>query len=259
MDWPLIIQGGMGVAISDWRLAKAVAQTGQLGVVSGTGLNRVLTSRLMDGDLAGHVRRALQHFPSAEPVLKLLQRYFVAGGKAPDAPYRTPPAYTIRPPQWLDQLTVMANFVEVFLAKEGHRGLVGINLLEKVQLPSLASLYGALLAGVDFILMGAGIPTQVAAILDKLSLHQPVTYRLNVAGAAQDDDYRISFDPEQVFPGLTRLLQRLKTPALSADHFFDGVGAGAAQTQRRHGRWFCYRRAHCWRTQCSAAWRVEAE
>lgn len=212
MDWPLIIQGGMGVAISDWRLAKAVAQTGQLGVVSGTGLNRVLTSRLMDGDLAGHVRRALQYFPSAEPVLKLLQRYFVAGGKAPDAPYRTPPAYTIRPPQWLDQLTVMANFVEVFLAKEGHRGLVGINLLEKVQLPSLASLYGALLAGVDFILMGAGIPTQVAAILDKLSLHQPVTYRLNVAGAAQDDDYRISFDPEQVFPGLTRLLQRLKRP-----------------------------------------------
>lgn len=212
MDWPLIIQGGMGVAISDWRLAKAVAQVGQLGVVSGTGLNRVLTSRLMDGDLAGHVRRALSHFPSVEPVRKLLQRYYVPGGKAPDQPYRTPPAYTIRPPQWLDQITVIANFVEVFLAKEGHAGLIGINLLEKVQLPSLASLYGALLAGVDFVLMGAGIPTQVAAILDQLAQHQPASYRLNVTGAAKDDDYRIRFDPEQVFPGLTRLLQRLKRP-----------------------------------------------
>ena len=33
---PIIIQGGMGVAVSSWKLAKAVAVTGQLGVVSGT-------------------------------------------------------------------------------------------------------------------------------------------------------------------------------------------------------------------------------
>ncbi|MGE0132572.1 MAG: nitronate monooxygenase [Blastocatellales bacterium] len=212
MNLPIIIQGGMGVAISDWRLAKAVSQLGQLGVVSGTGLNRILTSRLGDGDFAGHVRRALSHFPLPEPVQNILQRYYVPGGKAPDAPYKTPPAYTIRPPQLLDQLTVIANFVEVWLAKEGHAGLVGINLLEKVQLPSLASLYGALLAGVDFVLMGAGIPTQVAAILDKLTLHQPVSYRLNVAGADKDDDYRINFDPDRIFPGLAQIAQRLKRP-----------------------------------------------
>ncbi|MFN7949523.1 MAG: nitronate monooxygenase [Blastocatellia bacterium] len=202
----------MGVAISDWRLAKAVSQLGQLGVVSGTGLNRILTSRLGDGDLTGHVRRALSHFPLPEPVENILQRYYVSGGKAPEAPYKTPPAYTIRPPQLLDQLTVIANFVEVWLAKEGHAGLVGINLLEKVQLPSLASLYGALLAGVDFVLMGAGIPTQVAAILDRLALHQPVSYRLNVAGAEKDDDYRISFDPERIFPGLAPIVKRLRRP-----------------------------------------------
>ena len=212
MNLPMIIQGGMGVAISDWRLAKAVAQLGQIGVVSGTGLNRILTSRLGDGDPTGHMRRALSHFPLPEPVQNILQRYYVPGGKAPDAPYKTPPAYTIRPPQFLDQLTVIANFVEVWLAKEGHGGLVGINLLEKVQLPSLASLYGALLAGVDFVLMGAGIPTQVAALLDKLALHQPVSYRLNVAGAEKDDDYRISFDPERIFPGLAQIMKRLKRP-----------------------------------------------
>ena len=32
-----IIQGGMGVAVSSWQLARAVSQAGQLGVVSGTG------------------------------------------------------------------------------------------------------------------------------------------------------------------------------------------------------------------------------
>ena len=31
---PVLIQGGMGVAVSDWRLARAVAQSGNLGVVS---------------------------------------------------------------------------------------------------------------------------------------------------------------------------------------------------------------------------------
>ena len=35
---PTIIQGGMGVAVSSWRLASAVARRGQLGVVSGTAL-----------------------------------------------------------------------------------------------------------------------------------------------------------------------------------------------------------------------------
>ena len=33
--WPVIIQGGMGVGVSGWRLARAVAERGHLGVVSG--------------------------------------------------------------------------------------------------------------------------------------------------------------------------------------------------------------------------------
>lgn len=212
MTLPLIIQGGMGVSISNWRLAKAVSQLGQLGVVSGTALSRVLIDRLMDGDAEGQVRRALSHFPFQEPVQKIVERYSVPGGKPPQAPYKNIPAYTVRPPKFLDELTVIANFVEVFLAKEGHAGQVGINLLEKVQLPNLASLYGALLAGVDFVLMGAGIPVQIAAILDQLSEHQAVTYRIDVLGASKDDDYRIGFDPERIFPGAAQRLGRLKRP-----------------------------------------------
>ena len=210
--FPRLIQGGMGVAVSDWRLARTVSRLGQLGVVAGTGLSRVLASRLADGDLDGHVRRALNSLPLSEPRQAILDRYYVPGGRTPSEPYRSPPAYTIRPPKSLDQLTVMATFVEVFLAREGHAGLVGINLLEKVQMPILASLYGAMLAGVDCVLMGAGIPMQVAAVLDRLASHEPVSYRLDVQGGGPEDDYRIHFDPQAIFPGIARLVGPLKRP-----------------------------------------------
>jgi nitronate monooxygenase len=213
MQIPFIIQGGMGVAISDWRLARAVAQAGELGVVSGTGVSRVLISRLMEGDAGGALGRALAGFPLAAPARAVWEAYYVAGGKATEAAYRTPAPYTLEPARTLDQLTAIANFAEVWLAKEGHAGPVGINLLEKVQLPTLASLYGAMLAGVDVVIMGAGIPTQVAEILDRLATHQPVSYRVNVLGAAAEDDYRIHFDPQTVFPGIAEAVGPLKRPA----------------------------------------------
>lgn len=209
----MIIQGGLGVAISSWRLASAVSRLGQMGVVSGTALSRVLAARLSDGDLSGHMRRALARFALPEPVQTILKRYYVPGGKAPDAPYGAVPPYTVRPLGFIDQLTALANYVEVFLAREGHTGVIGINLLEKVQMPNLASLYGAMLAGVDYVLMGAGIPMQVAGVLDRLANHQPVSYRLDVHGAAHDDDVRIHFDPETVFPGIGQLVGQLKRPA----------------------------------------------
>ncbi len=206
-----IIQGGMGVAISDWRLAKAVSQTGQLGVISGTAISRVLISRLMDGDIGGHVRRALLKFPFQDVAEKIVDRYFVSNGKAADEPYKAAPMYSLKPSKFLDGLTAAANFVEVFLAKENHDGVVGINLLEKIQMPHLASLYGAILAGVDFVLMGAGIPTQIAGALDKLTRHELTEYRVEVIGAARDDSFRIQFDPRQIFSGIVDHVQ-LKRP-----------------------------------------------
>jgi len=55
---PLIIQGGMGIAVSDWRLARAVASRGQLGVVSGTCIDSVLVRRLQDGGALRAQQRA---------------------------------------------------------------------------------------------------------------------------------------------------------------------------------------------------------
>ena len=82
MQHPRIIQGGMGVGVSGWRLARAVSSLGQLGVAAGTALDVVLARRLQDGDPGGHVRRALSRFPFPRAAARILDRYFVEGGKA---------------------------------------------------------------------------------------------------------------------------------------------------------------------------------
>ncbi|HRK21181.1 MAG TPA: hypothetical protein PLX06_05205, partial [Fimbriimonadaceae bacterium] len=78
---PTIIQGGMGVGVSGWRLARAVSKSGQLGVVSGTGIDAVLARRLQLGDPDGHLRRALAAFPFPEVARRILDRYFRSEGK----------------------------------------------------------------------------------------------------------------------------------------------------------------------------------
>src|SRR5579859_5881124 len=182
MREPLIIQGGMGAGVSSWKLAKAVSQAGQLGVVSGTALENILARRLQLGDLDGSVRRALSFFPDPAVTWRVLNRYYIPHGKGKDQPFKNPPMFSLKPPQELLELTMAANFMEVFLAKEGHSGPIGINYLEKVQMPTLSSLYGALLAGVDYVLMGAGIPRAIPGILDQLSQNQPASMKLNVQG-----------------------------------------------------------------------------
>ncbi|CAE79574.1 nitronate monooxygenase [Bdellovibrio bacteriovorus] len=196
---PIVIQGGMGIAVSDWRLAKTVSQTGQLGVVSGTAINSVLVRRLQDGDAAGDCRRALKAFPSQEIAQKILDTYFIEGGRPANQPYKRPPMFNLESPKALLQLTVAASFVEVWLAREGHNGLIGLNLLEKVVLPNLACLYGGLLAGVDYVIMGAGIPREIPGALDLLAQNQKATLKVPVAGAAEDGI--TSFDPQSVMEG----------------------------------------------------------
>ena len=213
---PLIIQGGMGVAVSNWKLARAVSLAGQLGVVSGTALDNVLARRLQSGDPDGSMRRALAFFPNQAIAAEILDRYFIPAGKPEKTPFKNPPMFSLTPPRELVELTVAANFAEIFLAKEGHGGLVGINYLEKVQLPTLPSLYGALLAGVDYVLMGAGIPRSIPALLDQLAAHQKVFLKINLHGASLGDDFQITFNPEDFWEQPPESLKRPKFIAIVA-------------------------------------------
>jgi nitronate monooxygenase len=193
---PRIIQGGMGVAVSDWRLANAVSRTGQLGVISGSMLDTVFVRRLEDGDPGGHMRRAMTAFPVREVAEEILRRYFNPDGRHPDSPYKTLPMYKQHVSDARQRVTVLANFVEVWLAKEGHANPVGLNLLTKVQMPNLASLYGAMLAGVDVVIMGAGIPREIPGVLDALAAHKPAQIKFEIEGLSRDEAEYLTFYPE---------------------------------------------------------------
>lgn len=193
-ELPTIIQGGMGIAVSGWQLARAVSMQGQLGVVSGTALDTVMVRRLQDGDEGGHMRRALSRFPIPGVAASVLERFFLPEGRK-GLPYRLLPMYRRTVSRERQQITMLANFAEVYLAKEGHDGVVGINLLTKVQMPNIASLYGAMLAGVDYVLMGAGIPREIPGVLDSLSRHEVATMRFDVEGQSSSEPSFISMDP----------------------------------------------------------------
>ena len=210
-QFPRIIQGGMGVGVSNWRLAQAVSRLGQLGVVSGTALDQVFVRRLADGDRDGHMRRGVEAFPFPEMARRIWQEYFVTGGKPEGSPYPTTPMHQRREPRKLAELCMVANFVEVFLAREGHSNPVGINFLEKVQLPHLASIYGAMLAGVGYVLMGAGIPLHIPGVLDAFAEHRAAEYKLSVAGVlpAEGEDPFMRLDPRE-FAGSA--MPRLRRP-----------------------------------------------
>jgi NAD(P)H-dependent flavin oxidoreductase YrpB (nitropropane dioxygenase family) len=158
---PHVIQGGMGIRISKWSLAREVSLMGELGVVSGTAIDTILVRELQDGDKDGSIRRALSTFPDQDMANRIIDTYYVEGGKDATKPYKSIPMWTIKPQQHLLEVCVLANYCEVWLAKHNDdgtptNGLVGLNLLTKVQLPTLPSLYGAILADVDYVIMGAG-------------------------------------------------------------------------------------------------------
>ena len=215
---PLIIQGGMGVGVSDWRLARAVSRSGHLGVVSGTAIDTIVTRRLQDGDPGGHVRRAMAHFPMPGVAAEVLDRWFRPEGRTPDTPYRLLPMYRQRVSTARQRITILAAFVEVWLAKEGHRFPVGINLLTKLQLPNLATLYGAMLAGVDYVLMGAGIPREIPAALDHLARHERATQRFEVQGLAPGEVEEISLNPADYWSTTPPPLERPKFLAVIASN-----------------------------------------
>jgi nitronate monooxygenase len=218
MSHPPIIQGGMGVAVSGWSLARTVSSLGQLGVVSGTALAVVLARRLQLGDPGGDLRLALAAFPYPPMAERILADYFIPGGKSPSAPFKLTPMPTLRPRRDLVELTAVANFVEVFLAKLGHQGAVGINFLEKIQLPTLPSIYGAMLAGVDYILMGAGIPRAIPGAMDQLAVGLPASLPIDVEGALPGEQQVSVFDPKEFCGGAA---PQLKRP------FFLGIVASA--------------------------------
>ena len=191
---PKIIQGGMGVAVSNWELAKAVSTHGGMGVVSGTAIDAVLIRRLESGDAGGHVRRALAAFPNQETANAIVEKYFIEGGKEKTESFSNAPKLLINAHRHSNDLLILGAFVEVWLAKEGHDGQVGINFLEKIQMGSAAGILGAMLANVDYVIMGAGIPREIPRFITEISQKKSSYITVDIVNG---DSQRITIDPSE--------------------------------------------------------------
>jgi NAD(P)H-dependent flavin oxidoreductase YrpB (nitropropane dioxygenase family) len=204
-ELPLLLGGGMAVGISVPSLVRAVStfeipHLGRgrcLGITSGTAAANLLARRLQQGDT--RVRLALDALaalaPSLAPELDALHAtYFLPGGKAASQPYRPVRPYGLDPPRWLQLLTIAGNFTAVWECKQGHDEPVGINYLQKVELSQLPALHGAMLAGVDYVCVGAGNPAAFPGYLRALARRAPVEQEVHVARAARPHVLR--FDPQ---------------------------------------------------------------
>jgi NAD(P)H-dependent flavin oxidoreductase YrpB (nitropropane dioxygenase family) len=198
--FPKIIQGGMGVNISDWSLARTVSLLGEQGTVSGVALERIVTRILQTGDPGGHIKRALSHFPFPSVAKKIMDIFYMEGGIPKGTPFKATPVFTVNPSSLLISLTVCANYAFVWLAKEGHEKPVSINYLEKLAMPHVYAITGAMLAGVDYITMGAGIPLQIPGVINDIAEGRTASYRVSVIGK-NITSHTMVFNPEKFFGG----------------------------------------------------------
>jgi NAD(P)H-dependent flavin oxidoreductase YrpB (nitropropane dioxygenase family) len=260
-----LIQGGMGVYVSNWRLARAVAMEKPgitAGTISGTGLDVVYVRLLQLGDPGGHVRRALTAFDTLFGVSigkKILDRYFINDGKAVTARFKNAPKQMVRMQNGSDsvplpiqpemrlpvtlrmeeeviELLIATGFAEVWLAKQGQgtpnidESRIFINFLHKIELPLIPTLFGAMLAGVDGVIVGAGNPDGLPAICSRLANLSPVTSELSVLYRESGETFQITFDPRLVAGG--RLAQNpLQRPAFLAIVSLENLVQALAQSQ----------------------------
>ena len=252
-----LIQGGMGVYVSNWRLARHVAMERPgitAGTVSGTGLDVVYVRLLQLGDPGGHIRRALSAFDTLFGTTvgqRIYDRYFIKGGKAPDARFENAPMQIVHTQDKTDavpalaqpaaplvltlsedvvELLIATGFAEVWLAKEGHSGKVFINFLKKIELPLVYTMYGAMLAGVDGVIVGAGNPEGLALVRTRLANHEPVATDLPVLYREAGEVFQVPFEPRKVAGG--RLAQKpLKPPAFLAIVSLETLVQALAQSQ----------------------------
>ncbi len=204
----------MGIAISGWPLARAVSRAGQLGVVSGTAIDAVFARRLQNEGVSDALRAVLERFPVQSIVERVLAQFAQTRRAVSDA-YQNLVMLTHRSSEHAHDLLVLAAYAEVALAKDGHDGRVGMNLLTKVQVPTAPTLLGAILANCDYVVMGAGVPTHIPGTLASLAAGEPVDMPLDVVGETPSTR-RLRFVPERYLP--TRALRAPKFLGVVSSH-----------------------------------------
>jgi NAD(P)H-dependent flavin oxidoreductase YrpB (nitropropane dioxygenase family) len=168
---PRLIQAGMGVHISSAALANITSRLGALGIVSGAALRHVVVEEVRAGN--EETIAAARTFPLARYIEDILA--FAPGGKKHDAmvPMDSPDPRLSGLPR---RLSVISAYIEVVRARKGHQGKVGINVMWKCALTVLPTIYGAMLAGADALLCGAGVPMELPDIVARIRAGEDLSY-----------------------------------------------------------------------------------
>lgn len=197
-----VLVGGMGVDISSVELVSTVARhvSGRIsGSLSATGLADIYARLLQFGDVGDTVRRAFDAFRERVPALaddveRLYRRYHVPGGVPLGERFKGLSLAGPTPPRDVQIFTMLATFSHVWRAKMAAPDRpVGINSLRKIERVLLYGLYGAMLAGVDWVVMGAGDPGEIPSILDNLARNDTAELSVHVATVPRGEYIR--FDP----------------------------------------------------------------
>jgi NAD(P)H-dependent flavin oxidoreductase YrpB (nitropropane dioxygenase family) len=162
----------------------------------------------------------LRTYPDQDIVESLIKQFYVEGGIPEGQPYKLLPIHRFKPTVRSQRLLSAATFSEVMLAREGHDGLIGINLLCKLKRYSLACMYGAMLAGVDAVLMGAGIPIEEAEEMQKLAAGEKARLRLDVDTSQAPDpqaSYYYELDPADLLESPPQLSCPMFFPIIASD------------------------------------------
>lgn len=208
-----IWQGGMGVYISTPELAKESSLNGGVGTTSSALADQVFVRTLQNGDPDGHYRRALANFPFVRDKVDLIiDKYFVQNGNPDRYKYARP--LSLNPDEESILLVVLANYCMVYLAKEEHNNPIAINLMEKLQLPLMYAIAGAMIAGVDIIVAGAGIPLQIPEVIESIANNKIASYLVDVEDS-EEKVQKIEFDFGSFFGCKIRLNKPKFIPIVS--------------------------------------------
>jgi nitronate monooxygenase len=204
-----VLMGGMGAGVTDYILCREAAKAGErtghpiIPMVSGTGLPAIMIDRLQ-GDYSDVERidtiRALKMFDlkfSLNIGQTIIDKYQpkTAGEKHELAPKADILVLGDEAQKAeMTELAVVAAFAEVYLAKEGHNGKIGINVLEKIQSMHTATTLGAMMAGVDYVEAGAGVPKQFPKMFKNFAEDMPAEYLVDVD---KGEKHKMSLDPKR--------------------------------------------------------------
>lgn len=123
---------------------------------------------LQQGDVGGAMRWALDHFPLSEIAREITAGHYCPGGLVCPPNARVDKTIPVPSAAQVSSLLLAGAFAEVFLAKFGHDGVVGIVWPDQTDLDDLAMLSGAMLANVDCVIVPPEAVSFVTQAIDMI-------------------------------------------------------------------------------------------